>query len=38
MTLPNITFDQTVGSRSLAAAGQRGRWAATKFGLEDGGA
>ena len=24
---PNITFDRTAGSRSLAAAGQRDRWA-----------
>jgi hypothetical protein len=28
--LPNITFDRTAGSPSLAAAGQRGRWAASK--------
>src|SRR5262245_40326679 len=26
--LSNFTFDRTPGSRSLAAAGQRGRWAA----------
>ena len=25
---PNITFDRTAGSHSLAAAGQRARWAA----------
>jgi len=25
---PNITFDRTAGSHSLAAAGQRERWAA----------
>jgi len=25
--LPNNTFDRTAGSHSLAAAGQRGRWA-----------
>jgi len=36
MSPSNITFDRTAGSHSLAAAGQRERWADEALHMTDG--